>query len=59
MAILKTRPMAEIEIKNLRKEFGEFVAVQDSTFKVEDGEFYAVGSLRLWEDHNSSDDGRA
>ena len=31
--------MAEIEIKNLRKEFGEFVAVQDSTFRVEDGEF--------------------
>ena len=34
--------MAEIEIKNLRKEFGEFVAVQDSTFKVEDGEFFML-----------------
>ena len=34
--------MAEIEIKNLRKEFGEFVAVENSTFKVEDGEFFML-----------------
>ena len=50
--------MAEIEIKNLRKEFGEFVAVQDSTFKVEDGEFFMLlGPLRLREDNDSSNDG--
>ena len=30
--------MAEIVIKNLRKEFGDFTAVQSSSFKIEDGE---------------------
>ncbi|MEM7169042.1 MAG: ABC transporter ATP-binding protein [Pseudomonadota bacterium] len=34
--------MAEIEIKSLRKEFGDFVAVQSSSFKVEDGEFFML-----------------
>ena len=29
--------MAEIVIKNLRKDFGDFTAVQASSFKVEDG----------------------
>ena len=38
--------MAEIEIKNLRKEFDEFVAVENSTFKVEDGEFLCFLGLR-------------
>ena len=31
--------MAEIVIRNLRKEFGDFTAVQSSSFKIEDGEF--------------------
>ena len=34
--------MAEIRVKNLRKAFGEFVAVQDSSFTVADGEFLAL-----------------
>ncbi|GMG82397.1 ABC transporter ATP-binding protein [Paralimibaculum aggregatum] len=34
--------MAEIVIRNLRKEFGEFTAVQSSSFKVEDGEFFML-----------------
>ncbi|CAN7393380.1 ABC transporter ATP-binding protein [Rhizobium sp. LjRoot30] len=34
--------MAEIRIENLRKQFGSFVAVQDSSFTVEDGEFLAL-----------------
>ena len=34
--------MAEIVIKNLRKEFGDFVAVQDSSFTIEDGEFFML-----------------
>ncbi len=34
--------MAEIEIRNLRKEFGDFTAVQSSTFKIEDGEFFML-----------------
>jgi len=34
--------MAEIRIENLRKQFGDFAAVQDSTFTVEDGEFLAL-----------------
>lgn len=34
--------MAEIRIQNLRKEFGDFVAVQDSSFVVHDGEFLAL-----------------
>ncbi len=34
--------MAEIRIENLRKEFGEFVAVQDSTLTVADGEFFVM-----------------
>jgi multiple sugar transport system ATP-binding protein len=34
--------MAEIVIKNLRKEFGDFTAVQSSSFKIEDGEFFML-----------------
>ncbi len=34
--------MAEIRVENLRKEFGSFAAVQNSTFTVEDGEFFVM-----------------
>ena len=34
--------MAEIQIKNVRKEFGDFVAVQESSFTIEDGEFFML-----------------
>src|SRR5918995_2743977 len=34
--------MAEIRVQNLRKEFGAFVAVQDSNFVVNDGEFFVL-----------------
>jgi multiple sugar transport system ATP-binding protein len=34
--------MAEIRVEHLRKEFGDFVAVQDSSFVVEDGEFFVM-----------------
>lgn len=34
--------MAEIEIRNLRKDFGDFTALQSSSFKVEDGEFFML-----------------
>ncbi|MCZ4089137.1 ABC transporter ATP-binding protein [Sinorhizobium psoraleae] len=34
--------MAEIRIVNLRKQFGEFAAVEDSSFTVADGEFLAL-----------------
>ena len=34
--------MAEIRIHNLRKEFGDFTAVQSSSFKIEDGEFFML-----------------
>ena len=34
--------MAEIVIQNLRKEFGDFTAVQASSFKIEDGEFFML-----------------
>ncbi|ACP21868.1 predicted MalK, ABC-type sugar transport systems, ATPase component MalK (plasmid) [Sinorhizobium fredii NGR234] len=34
--------MSEIKIVNLRKQFGDFIAVQDSSFTVEDGEFLAL-----------------
>ncbi|MEM9147967.1 MAG: ABC transporter ATP-binding protein [Pseudomonadota bacterium] len=34
--------MAEIVIKNLRKDFGDFTAVQSSSFTVEDGEFFML-----------------
>jgi multiple sugar transport system ATP-binding protein len=34
--------MARIEIRNLRKEFGAFTAVQSSSFTVEDGEFFML-----------------
>ena len=34
--------MAEIVIKNVRKEFGDFVAVQQSSFTIEDGEFFML-----------------
>ncbi len=34
--------MAEIIIKNLRKEFGAFTAVQSSSFTIRDGEFFML-----------------
>ena len=34
--------MAEIVVNKLRKEFGDFTAVQSSSFKVEDGEFFML-----------------
>jgi multiple sugar transport system ATP-binding protein len=34
--------MAEIVIRNVRKEFGDFVAVRESSFTVEDGEFFML-----------------
>ena len=34
--------MAQIKINQLRKEFGDFTAVQSSTFTVEDGEFFML-----------------
>jgi multiple sugar transport system ATP-binding protein len=34
--------MAEIIIRNLRKEFGDFTAVKSSSFKIEDGEFFML-----------------
>ena len=34
--------MAEIRVENLKKEFGAFVAVRDSSFVVEDGEFFVM-----------------
>jgi multiple sugar transport system ATP-binding protein len=34
--------MAQIKVENLHKAFAEFVAVQDSTFTVEDGEFFCL-----------------
>lgn len=34
--------MAEIEIKNLHKAFGSFVAVEDSSFVIQDGEFFVM-----------------
>ena len=34
--------MAEIVIKNLEKKFGDFTAVRESSFKIEDGEFFML-----------------
>jgi multiple sugar transport system ATP-binding protein len=34
--------MARIEIKNLRKDFGDFNAVKSSSFVIEDGEFFML-----------------
>ncbi|MCC5973051.1 MAG: ABC transporter ATP-binding protein [Rubellimicrobium sp.] len=34
--------MAEIVIENIRKEFGAFTAVQSSSFRIEDGEFFML-----------------
>ncbi len=34
--------MAEIVIRNLRKEFGAFVAVKESSFTIADGEFFML-----------------
>jgi multiple sugar transport system ATP-binding protein len=34
--------VAEISIRNLRKEFGSFTAVQGSTFTIADGEFFML-----------------
>src|SRR6201987_4235530 len=34
--------MAEIRIENLHKAFGNFVAVEDSSFTVADGEFFCL-----------------
>ena len=34
--------MATIEIRDVRKEFGDFTAVQSSSFTIEDGEFFML-----------------
>ncbi|MEM7544942.1 MAG: ABC transporter ATP-binding protein [Pseudomonadota bacterium] len=34
--------MAEIIIRNIRKEFGDFTAVKESSFTIEDGEFFML-----------------
>ncbi len=34
--------MAQIQIRNVRKEFGDFTAVKGSTFTIEDGEFFML-----------------
>ena len=34
--------MAEIQVRNLTKSFGDFTAVQTSSFKVKDGEFFML-----------------
>ncbi|MEQ8355804.1 MAG: ABC transporter ATP-binding protein [Kiloniellaceae bacterium] len=34
--------MAEIQIQNLKKHFGDFIAVNDSSFTIEDGEFFVM-----------------
>ncbi|PKQ13275.1 MAG: ABC transporter ATP-binding protein [Alphaproteobacteria bacterium HGW-Alphaproteobacteria-1] len=34
--------MAEIVIRNLRKDYGDFTAVQSSSFRIEDGEFFML-----------------
>ncbi|MEM9428320.1 MAG: ABC transporter ATP-binding protein [Pseudomonadota bacterium] len=34
--------MADIVVQNLRKEFGSFTAVQSSSFKIKDGEFFML-----------------
>lgn len=34
--------MAQIIIKNVRKEFGDFTAVRESSFTIEDGEFFML-----------------
>jgi multiple sugar transport system ATP-binding protein len=34
--------MAEIKVTHVKKNFGEFVAVRDSTFTVSDGEFFCL-----------------
>ncbi len=34
--------MAQIIIRNVRKEFGDFVAVRESSFTIEDGEFFML-----------------
>ncbi len=37
--------MAEIRVESLRKTFGDFVAVQNSSFTIEDGEFFCLIGL--------------
>ena len=34
--------MAEIVIRNLRKDFGRFTAVRESSFTIADGEFFML-----------------
>lgn len=34
--------MAQIKIENVRKDFGDFTAVQSSSFTIEDGEFFML-----------------
>ena len=34
--------MADIQLRGVRKQFGDFVAVKDSTFDIHDGEFFVM-----------------
>ena len=52
--------MAEIRVENLRKQFGDFVAVKDSTLTVANGEFFVMlGPVGLRQDDDAQDDRRA
>ena len=52
--------MAEIRVENLHKTFGDFTAVQNSSFTVEDGEFFVhARAVGLRQDHDAADDRRA
>ena len=52
--------MAQIRVENVRKDFGDFTAVQSSSFTVEDGEFfYAFRAIWVRKNHNPPNDGRS
>ena len=49
--------MSTIEIRNLTKKFGEFVAVKDVDLKVDAGEVVCLfGTVRLRQNHHIAHD---
>ncbi len=48
-----------VEMKNIYKKYGDFLASDNVSFGVEKGKLGAAWSVRQWQDNTSSYDSRA
>ena len=50
--------MASIELKNINKSWGQFIAVDDFNLTISDNEFLVLLGPSGWENHHHADDSR-